>query len=225
MSLQLNQRTVTLCEQILARADELQVAVQTFSCGTTLIDFGIDALGNQAAGIMLARACLADLAEVEIQSNDTGQPLVTVVTDHPVAACMASQYAGWEIKGEKFFAMGSGPMRAAAAREPLFKDIGHQESPQSCVGILEASKFPTDEVCQDIAAKCKIDPVNLLLLVAPTSSLAGTLQVVARSVETSLHKLHELGFDLNRVTRGVGTAPLAPVAEGDLAAIGVSTLR
>ena len=222
MSLNLNQRTTALCQQILARADELQIKAQTLSCGTTLIDFGINAPGNQAAGIMLAKACLADLAEVEVQLNDSGQQIVTVTTAHPVAACMASQYAGWEVKGDKFFAMGSGPMRAAAAREPLFEDIGYQESPQSCVGVLEASKFPTDEVCQNIAAKCNIEPSDLTLLVAPTSSLAGTLQVVARSVETSLHKLHELGFDLARVISGHGTAPLAPVAKDDFAAIGVT---
>ena len=54
---------------------------------------------------------------------------------------MASQYAGWEIKGEKFFAMGSGPMRAAAGREALFDDIGHREKPDRCVGVLETSKL------------------------------------------------------------------------------------
>ena len=55
---------------------------------------------------------------------------------------------------------------------------------------------------------------------APTASLAGTVQVVARSLETALHKLHELGFDLSRVQSGSGTAPLPPVAGEDLAGIG-----
>ena len=78
---------------------------------------------------------------------------------------MASQYAGWEIKGEKFFAMGSGPMRAAACREELFKDIGHCEKPDVCVGVLETSKLPPDSVCIDIAQKCGITPDRLTLLV------------------------------------------------------------
>ncbi len=46
------------------------------------------------------------------------------------------------------------------------------------------------------------------------------MQVVARSVETALHKLLELGFDLTRVVAGWGTAPLPPAAPDDLAAIG-----
>jgi methenyltetrahydromethanopterin cyclohydrolase len=60
----------------------------------------------------------------------------------------------------------------------------------------------------------------LHLLVAPTASLAGTVQVVARSVETALHKLHELRFDLARVVCGLGRAPLPPVGGDDLTAIG-----
>jgi methenyltetrahydromethanopterin cyclohydrolase len=58
------------------------------------------------------------------------------------------------------------------------------------------------------------------LLVARTASLAGTVQIIARSVETALHKLHELGFELRRIVKGWGVAPLAPVADNDLAAIG-----
>jgi methenyltetrahydromethanopterin cyclohydrolase len=217
----LNLRASSLCDEIAARAAELQVRRQQLTCGTTLFDFGIDAPGSQAAGEMLARVCLADLAEVSVAWAEPW-PIVSVTTDEPVAACMASQYAGWEIKGEKFFAMGSGPMRAAAGREALFEEIGCREQPNLCVGVLESGKLPPEVVCQEIAAKCGIGADRLTLLVAPTSSQAGTLQVVARSVETALHKLHELGFDLSRIKRGQGTAPLPPVAADDLAAIGVT---
>jgi methenyltetrahydromethanopterin cyclohydrolase len=60
----------------------------------------------------------------------------------------------------------------------------------------------------------------LTLLVARTASPAGTVQIVARSVETALHKLHLVGFDLERIVIGFGTAPLPPIAADDLAAIG-----
>ena len=43
---------------------------------------------------------------------------------------------------------------------------------------------------------------------------------MARSVETALHKLAELKFDLSRLVSAHGTAPLPPVAANDLAAIG-----
>jgi methenyltetrahydromethanopterin cyclohydrolase len=111
-------------------------------------------------------------------------------------------------------------MRSAAGREPLFDDIGYREQPDECVGVLETATLPPDEVCQQVATSCGIAPHGLTLLVAPTRSLAGAVQVVARSVETALHKLHELGFDLSRVVSGYGTAPLPPPAADDLAAIG-----
>ncbi len=223
MDIELNQRAAALCTQIDAQAAELQVVRHSLPCGTTVLDCGVACAGGQEAGLLLARVCLADLAEVAIAPGTTEQwpsEVVTVSTDHVVAACMASQYAGWEIKGEKYFAMGSGPMRAAAAREPLFDAIGYQEQPDVGVGVLESGKLPTDTICRDIAAKCGIAPDRLTLLVAPTRSPAGTLQVVARSVETALHKLHELGFDLLRIVSGRGTAPLPPIAEDDLVALG-----
>ena len=46
------------------------------------------------------------------------------------------------------------------------------------------------------------------------------VQVAARVVETALHKLHELEFDVRRVVSGFGTCPLPPVAKTDPEAIG-----
>jgi methenyltetrahydromethanopterin cyclohydrolase len=55
---------------------------------------------------------------------------------------------------------------------------------------------------------------------APTASIAGGVQIAARVVETALHKLHELDFDVRRVVAGFGTCPLPPVDGDDMAAIG-----
>jgi methenyltetrahydromethanopterin cyclohydrolase len=133
---------------------------------------------------------------------------------------MASQYAGWQISAGKFFAMGSGPMRAVAGVESLFDTIGLRESADHAVGVLECSSLPTDEACQQIAEKCNVSPNRLTLLAAPTGSQAGCVQIAARSVETALHKLHSLGFDLKRVESGFGAAPLPPTAPDFLTAIG-----
>ena len=219
----LNERAWQLCDAMSADADALGVSVQSLPCGTRVLDCGVHAPGSIEAGRRLAEVCLAGLGTVGIDSSNpsvwTG-PAVRVTTSEPVAACMASQYAGWEIKGEDFFAMGSGPMRAAAGREELFTTIGHRENTDRCVGVLETGRLPPESVCVEIATKCGIARERLTLLVARTASPAGTLQIVARSVETALHKLHLLGFDLAQVQRGVGVAPLPPVADDDLKAIG-----
>ncbi|TWU25609.1 methenyltetrahydromethanopterin cyclohydrolase [Bythopirellula polymerisocia] len=219
---QLNQRARRLCQEIVAQARSLQVTVNTLNCGETLIDMGIEVQGSREAALLLARVCLADLGEVAFDDSPTGNqwPNVKVTTREPVAACLASQYAGWEIQGEKFFAMGSGPMRAAAGREALFDEIGNRETASEVVGVLETGKFPPEQVCLELAEKCGVASEGLTLLVAPTSSVCGTLQIVARSVETALHKLHELKFDLSRIEAGQGTAPMPPLLTDDFAAIG-----
>ncbi len=221
--LKLNARALRLVDEIAARAADLRVAVESVPGGGRVIDAGINVPGGLAAGIALARVAMAGLGEVTLVPGEAGGldlPLVQVQTDHPVAACMAAQYAGWAIQVGKFFAMGSGPMRAAYGGEELFRDIGLREEAPCAVGVLETRRLPGAEVFQLIAAKTRLAPDRVSLLVAPTASQAGTLQVVARSVETALHKLHALKFPLERVVSGFGTAPLCPVARDDMAAIG-----
>lgn len=223
MELSLNERAWKLLDTISAEAAELRIDSERLPCGTELFDFGVEADGGLGAGIRLAEVCLANLAHVSLSNSQLGEitwPTICVWTDQPVAACLASQYAGWQIATDNYFGMGSGPMRAAAAHEKLFADIGFTERPERCVGVIESAQLPTDDVCQMIAQKCGIAPENLRLIVAPTSSMAGNVQVVARSIETALHKLHELGWDMTRIHCGMGTAPLPPVAKNDLEGIG-----
>lgn len=220
--LTLNERADRTADELAARADELRVAVGKVG-GARVIDCGGAVVGSLEAGRLLARACLADLAAVDFVPStipDLPGPAVQVRTDEPVRACLASQYAGWHVKAEGFSAMGSGPMRAAAGREELFQRIPGKEESPCAVGVLETRKHPTEDAVSAIVAKLPTSVERLTLLAAPASSLAGTVQVVARSVETALHKLHELKFDMNQVVGGYGVAPLPPVGRDELAAIG-----
>lgn len=191
-------------------------------CGTTVCDLGIEATGGLNAGRLLAEICLSGLGTVSLESwaGVGTSTAVAVATDHPLFACLGSQYAGWQIKQGKFFGMGSGPMRILAAKEPLIGELGITDQNEVAVGILETATMPTDEVCCAIAHDCDISPKQLYLFVAKTASLTGNLQIVARSVETAMHKLHALEFDLSLVRSGRGVAPLPPVAKNDVQGIG-----
>ncbi|CAN5748922.1 methenyltetrahydromethanopterin cyclohydrolase [soil metagenome] len=220
----LNARSSRLVESLLTRASDRKVNTQRIEGGGLAVDCGIFVRGGLAAGLDLARICLADLAEVRLVPGEVGGhacPVVQVETDHPVAACLASQYAGWQIsEGESFFAMGSGPMRAAFGNEKIYETIGFREDAKQVVGVLEGRTLPTPEVVQNVANACRVAPSAVTLLIAPTASLAGGVQVVARSIETALHKLSELSFDMSRIVSAYGSAPVPPVARDDLAAIG-----
>ena len=221
----LNERTQRLADHIAANAANLRVAVEKTPNGARVIDCGVRADGGLNAGLSLARICLAGLADVALVPGEVAGvpcPLVQVMTDHPIVACMASQYAGWQIQVGKFFAMGSGPMRALYGKEELFQQIPGREKAPVAVGVLETRKLPTEEVVTHLCQQLGLDPPLLVLLCAPASSMAGTLQVVARSVETALHKLHELHFDLVQVVSAQGWAPLPPVAADEIGAIGLT---
>jgi methenyltetrahydromethanopterin cyclohydrolase len=134
---------------------------------------------------------------------------------------MASQYAGWAIKVNDYFAMGSGPLRAKARVEKeLYARLGYAEEASRGVLVLEGRTPPTDEVVAWVATKAGVAPSAITFAIAPTASLAGGLQIVARVLETGLHKMETLGFDVTRVVSAVGTAPVPPVAKSDLRAIG-----
>ena len=218
----LNERANAVADHLEAHADRYRVAVARVG-GARVIDCGGAVTGSLGAGLALARACLADLADVAYVPcpiAEVGGPAVQVTTDDPVRACLASQYAGWQVKVGNFFAMGSGPMRALAASEDIFKHIPGREEAPVAVGVLETRKHPTEDVIAAIVAKLPPTAESLTLLVAPASSLAGTVQVVARAVETALHKLHELKFDVTQVVSAYGVAPLPPVSPDEIGAIG-----
>jgi methenyltetrahydromethanopterin cyclohydrolase len=218
----LNERAFAFVADMVSRADDFQIAVLPVG-GARVLDCGISAPGGVQAGLALARVCMANRADVTIVPGLVGElpmPHVHVTTDHPVAACMASQYAGWQISVGKFFAMGSGPMRAHYGKEALYDHIAGREQAPVAVGVLESRKLPDEAVVNYLCERLNLPSAQLTLLAAPAASLAGTIQVVARSLETALHKLHELKFDLTHVVAGFGTAPLAPVAADEIGAIG-----
>jgi methenyltetrahydromethanopterin cyclohydrolase len=224
IDLRLNARAATLADDIVARLDEMRASTFTLAGGTRVIDLGIDVRGGAAAGLALARICMGGLGHVNYQQLTIGGDTyhgVEVWTDYPAQSCMASQYAGWAIKVDKFFAMGSGPLRAHACVETeLFKKLKYHETATRGVLVLETRAHATADVAAWIASRANLPAEALTIVVAPTASIAGGVQIVARVLETGLHKMDALGFDVTRVVAAIGSAPVPPVAKDDLKAIG-----
>ena len=66
----------------------------------------------------------------------------------------------------------------------------------------------------------KVKPENLTLILTPTRSLAGTVQIVARVLEVAMHKIHSIGFDLTQVVDGIASAPIPPPSPDFLTGMG-----
>jgi methenyltetrahydromethanopterin cyclohydrolase len=223
MSLSLNDRALELANRLAGDAEALGVTVSTLSNGARVIDCGAHAPGGFEAGRRFAEICMAGLGTVAatpLTLDGRWLPGLTVTTDRPAIACLAAQYAGWRLDYEDYFAMGSGPGRALIHAEDLYDDLGWNERANAAVLCLETREPPSAEVAEFVAERAGVPCSALTLLMAPTASIAGSVQIAARVVETALHKLHELDFDVRRVVAGFGTCPLPPVADDDMAALG-----
>lgn len=222
--LSVNRLAAPLVEDLVARADELGCRVSRDERGVRIVDAGIDAPGSVAAGLRIGEICLGGLGHVTLRSGGADWPSwLDVRSSQPVLACLGSQYAGWslaaskeETGGKKFFALGSGPARALAGKETLFGELGYRDADAAAgVLVLEVDRPPPPVVVDKVLRDCGLQAEALTIVLTPTSSRAGTTQVVARVLEVALHKTHELGFALADVIDGSGSAPLpAPSPDG-----------
>lgn len=226
-TLSVNRLARPLVERLLADASALSVEVARDASGACIVDAGIVARGSVAAGLLIGEICMGGLGRVGLRSGASeGWPTwLEVRSSQPVLACLASQYAGWslaaskeETGGKKFFSLGSGPARALAAKEALFAELGYRDRADAGVLVLEVDRAPPKVVIDKLLRDCGLQPDALTLILTPTTSLAGTTQVVARVLEVALHKAHELGYALGDIVEGVATAPLpSPSPDGVIA--------
>lgn len=212
-----NELTAPLVESLVDDADILRVAVSTLDNGARIVDAGINVPGGLEAGRQIAEICMGGLGQVSLRASSTFKRWAWHLDVHsaePVIACLGSQYAGWALShGEgkdQFFALGSGPGRAMGSKEDLFRELDYRDKGDSACLVLEVDKVPPTELIDKIAENCGIKAEQLTLILTPTSSLAGCVQIVGRVLETALHKAHALEFPLEKIIDGAGSAPLCP---------------
>lgn len=219
----LNDNAARIADAMAADAERLRLVVIRGPSGERLIDAGAKAEGSIEAGLCIAEAAMGGLGTVTAAMNGALEkwPLaLTVRSSQPVLACLASQYAGWNLSSEGYFAMGSGPARALARVEPLFETLRYRDAAQSALLVLETDKPPPQAVVEKVTKATGLPADRLTFLYAPTQSLAGTVQIVARVLEVALHKANDLKFPLGDIVDGIGTAPLPAPHPDFLTAMG-----
>ncbi|HSI43350.1 MAG TPA: methenyltetrahydromethanopterin cyclohydrolase [Methylotenera sp.] len=218
-----NHLSKPLLEQLLAHATQLGIGVIQHETGCTIIDAGIQHPGSAEAGRLIAEICMGGLGKVALLTDNSFEDWPNVISVHskePVLACLASQYAGWALSHGKFFSLASGPARALAQREELFKELGYVDEAFSTCLVLETSQIPPIEVIEKILTDTKVNAENLTLILTPTTSIAGATQIAGRVLEVALHKAHTLHFPLAHIVSGSGVAVLPPVSNDFITAMG-----
>jgi methenyltetrahydromethanopterin cyclohydrolase len=224
VSLNMNQRALDIVERMVTDPDGYGIRVAHLDNGTRWLDLGLATPGSLEAGRLLAEVSLGGLGTVDFTPLSIGGrtvPGVTVRTDHPAWACLAAQAGGRTLRQPDYDVILSGPARGlAAAQDAISVALGYAEHSPAAVLCVEGRTPPPPAVAGRIADAVGVTPAALTLLVAPTASVVGSVQIAARIVEVPMLKLHNLGMDTRQVLCGWGACPLPPVAADDLHAMG-----
>jgi methenyltetrahydromethanopterin cyclohydrolase len=214
-SISVNKLASPIVQRMISDSELLGIHVSETGEGTTIIDAGLHAPGGLEAGRLITEVCLGGLARTRVQACMYGPhvlPVIYVDTDKPLISLLGSQLAGWNIKVGGFRALGSGPARALALKpKHVYDTIGYEDDADNAIIVLEASTTPTGEAVSKIASDCGVGESELTIIIAPTSSHAGSVQVSGRVLEVGLHRLMSLGLDGSSVISSHGFSPVAPV--------------
>jgi methenyltetrahydromethanopterin cyclohydrolase len=204
-----------LLDKLCENPDLHGVKVGKTDSGTTIVDAGIEAKGGFQAGKIITEICMGGCGKAEIIPKRYGEvelPSIFVYTDHPVIATLGSQFAGWQIKEDDYFAIGSGPARALALKpKEIYEKIGYRDDFDKAIVVLETDKPPPEKLLERFVKDCHVQPENLAVILTPTASIAGATQVSGRIVETGVHKLSKVGLNPTVILYAWGCAPISPV--------------
>jgi methenyltetrahydromethanopterin cyclohydrolase len=224
LKISVNEKALSIVFELIKKSVELRVDVIKTSQGATLIDAGVNAPGSYEAGRLITEICLGGLGSTFISHLDYGGiilPTIHVEAHHPSISTLGSQFAGWRIKTEKYFGMGSGPARALALKpKELYEEIGYKDEYEKAIIVIESDSLPTDDVLEKISSECNVETKNVYAIITPTASIAGSVQISGRIVETGIHKLHEIGIDPKLILHAIGYAPIPPIHPKSAEAMG-----
>lgn len=219
----LNRMSLELVDEAIDFADELDLIVSELDAEATILDFGVEADGGLEAGLLLVEIQTAGLATVQTRMDEVGgvpMPFVEFSTDQPALAVLCSQKAGWELGVEDFEGLGSGPARALVAEEEEFARVGYEDVFDFAVLAVESEDLPTAAAAERVAELTDVESGAVFLPAFSTASLVGSVNMAARAAELAVFRLSELGYDPLDIVSASASAPVAPVAGSEEAAIG-----
>jgi methenyltetrahydromethanopterin cyclohydrolase len=222
----INQLAMRVVKEIISREQELGVKVIKLPNGATLIDMGLKVKGSSEAGVLFTRVTLGDMAQVSLGEwkldNEYSFGAVQLYVSEPLIACLGSQIAGWQLGQGEFATIGSGPARAQAAipSDHYLDSTPYRDRYFEVVLCIQDVRYPDPAIAQEVADACKVDPHNVYLLIAPSASITGSIQVAARMIEIACHKMRMSGFPVANVVQARGVAPIAPLVMDETKAMG-----
>ena len=222
----LNRMATELVDEAIDFAEELTIGVHDLTGDAAVLDFGVERPGAVEAGLLLAEIQTAGLATVQTGIETVGDAPLTHVelsTDHPALGLLCAGKAGWELSVGDFEGLGSGPARALVAEEDIFGRVGYREDADFAVLAVETDQLPGEEVASAVAERAGVPESAVFLPAYATASVTGSVVAASRAAELATLRLAESGYDPASVLSATGRAPVAPVADGEEAAMARTT--
>ncbi len=222
----INREAMKVVHTILDSPDALGVRAARLANGTTVVDMGLEAPGGWLAAKYFTLVTLGGLAEVSYEPFSLGDRMLTavrVVIDSTQEACVASQIAGWRLEepGTEHAAILSGPGRALNRDPDHYMDYtDYRDDHHEAVVAIQTSRPISESMADAIASGCGVRPEDVYVLYAPNRALVTAVQVAARIVEQSLHRMAEEGFELRRAGAASGYGVIPPLVDDDVLAMG-----
>ncbi|ACL70669.1 methenyltetrahydromethanopterin cyclohydrolase [Halothermothrix orenii] len=222
-----NEKAMEIVNDMILRKEELKIEVSTLENGTTVIDLGQEVRGSWEAARMMAEILFGGIGQVSFETfpemiDGVYYPAVNVSVDHAVLSLAGCDISGWELKPGKFAPIVAGPGRTLG-RKPgdwMEKYSDYEDKYHQAIITIESKDPVSVEQASELAEACRVQPEDLYLLVAPSSSLACSVQVSARILEQTLHRLMEEGFDLDTIIQAQGFCVIPPCIDNELIAMG-----
>ena len=223
----INREAMKTVRIILAEPDALGIVIHRLDNGSTAIDMGLEAKGGWRAAGLYTLVTIGGLGTVSYEPFDLDGRMLTavrVMIDHPIEACIASQIAGWRLEapGKEHAAILAGPGRALnqAGLDHYFEWTDYRDDHHEAVVAIQTSEPISPEMAELVASACEVKPEDVYILYAPNQSLVCAVQVAARIVEQTVHRLAEEGMDMSCMRHAYGIGVVPPLVDDDMIAMG-----
>ncbi len=198
---------------LIDNAEELNVTVVEKE-NVVIIDAGVNTRPGYLVGALLVEIATGGLAHAQISTTEIeGKPIpvLNIVVDNPVLACMCYQIAGWIIQrgSETLYISGPGKVIAGKPRK-IIEQFCHENCNKAPVFLVETDSAPSRETLQELIDRCKNYDRIYIILTSPLS-IAGQVQICGRVIEVALFSLFSRGIEIARsATSAIGKVVLPP---------------
>ena len=226
MGFSLNNMAAEIVEHdIIPHAKDLNCEISTLSNGATIIDMGINVKGGWKAAKLFTDTCLGGMGKLVYQSMYIGKHLVPTAVlqiDQPPIAQLSSHIAGLYVPYHDYNQSVSGPLRCIAGNDHWAKRSTYRDTEaRKAIGHLQITTMPDEELAEIIADAIGFSPKDLYLIASPTSTLVGSVQIVARNLEQTFATLGDRNaFPINSVVQAIGWSPIISIEDDEIIAMG-----